>query len=657
MLRILRKKWFEANATAILVTLIVTIFGPAPAQAADLNFSYVGTVDVLGSGTVGNTLTAYEGYWSPSPTSYTYQWRRDSSDIPGATSSSYTVVGDDYGSNITVAVTASRAGYVTTTSVAASYYGVSIYGRAYLSNSPAPSIDGTAQVGEYLFASTSGWDAGTTFTYQWYSNGYTIYGATGSTFQLQAAQKNQRISVIVVGNKKGYYSETESSLSTDYVKPAVPKISWTSNYGQLTGKNNLLAKADLAFGSTSPIRTWCLARGSETLDLPAGPKGVSFVDAGGASITPTSLGGGCYTSSYANIQNLRLRVDVTNWGVGSHTIFATARDAEGMISLSTATSVYVAKTAPTVTGNFTEIPAIVADSFRFSTSTTTHSVSAPVSELCVTVDGQPIPDAAEGIFKSTAGSSQSASFSKSGLSGGCFSVSGPGELAQGVVSLDSKMFANGSHEMALRVRSWDGETSWWSDPVKTSFKSKNKYVPTVTWNRSNSFVATRGSASKIGGLITANIPGAPGLLTLSTVADDGTIVKFFDSENSNAFTAAPLLQKNTNIQIEVFDEDKQSVLKELTKIYVAPLVRLAKPKIALTISTLSTAVTKTVTLGVTSSKGQVAACKASWAGGTKNFAISKGVGKVVFVPRGSGSVAVTCSAAGMVASKPVSIKY
>jgi hypothetical protein len=328
-----------------------------------------------------------------------------------------------------------------------------------------------------------------------------------------------------------------------------------------------------------------------------------------------------------------------------------------MVSANTVLSVYVAKTAPTVTGNFATIPAVVADNFSFSASTTTHSVTAPVSEWCISVDGQRIPDGGQPEFKTTANGAQAAVFTKTGSSAGCYIISGSGDMGQGTLTLDSKMFANGTHEMTVEVLSWDGETSWWSDPIKTSFKTKNKYIPTVTWNASNAIVAIKGSPNKLGGMISANIPGSPSLVTLSTLGSGGTVTKFFDVANANIFTAAPVLSKNTTIQIEIFDEDNLSVLKETTELHVAPLVKLAKPKISLTVSTLSTAVTKTVTVNVSSSKGQAASCTAKWSGGSKGFRITNGVGKFFFVPRGAGTVSVGCNASGMSASKAVLVRY
>jgi len=70
---------------------------------------------ISGTTTQGQTLSASNGSWSNSPTSYTRQWRRCNSsgagcsDISGAGSSSYTLAAADVGSTIRVVVTAANS--------------------------------------------------------------------------------------------------------------------------------------------------------------------------------------------------------------------------------------------------------------------------------------------------------------------------------------------------------------------------------------------------------------------------------------------------------------------------------------------------------------------------------------------------------------------
>lgn len=65
---------------------------------------------VIGTPTVGSTVTATSGSWSayPNPT-FTYQWKRGGVAVIGETSASYTIVSADVGQSITVTVTATNA--------------------------------------------------------------------------------------------------------------------------------------------------------------------------------------------------------------------------------------------------------------------------------------------------------------------------------------------------------------------------------------------------------------------------------------------------------------------------------------------------------------------------------------------------------------------
>ncbi|WP_157237338.1 S8 family serine peptidase [Promicromonospora sukumoe] len=68
---------------------------------------------ISGTQRVGSTLTATRGTWSPTPSSFSYQWYANGQPISGATASKYTLTGSDYGKKITVSARTYRAGYGT----------------------------------------------------------------------------------------------------------------------------------------------------------------------------------------------------------------------------------------------------------------------------------------------------------------------------------------------------------------------------------------------------------------------------------------------------------------------------------------------------------------------------------------------------------------
>ncbi|MGN6142241.1 MAG: hypothetical protein ACTHOP_01485 [Mesorhizobium sp.] len=73
---------------------------------------------IAGVLTQGSVLTAIDGVWTGNPT-FTYQWKRDGTNISGAASKTYTLVAGDATKSISVAVTGTNgAGNATATSAA-----------------------------------------------------------------------------------------------------------------------------------------------------------------------------------------------------------------------------------------------------------------------------------------------------------------------------------------------------------------------------------------------------------------------------------------------------------------------------------------------------------------------------------------------------------
>jgi hypothetical protein len=72
---------------------------------------------ILGSARLNHTLLVYPGWWRPAPVKLSVQWYRDGVAIRGATKAYYRLGRADRGARITVAVTGTKSGYVTTTKV------------------------------------------------------------------------------------------------------------------------------------------------------------------------------------------------------------------------------------------------------------------------------------------------------------------------------------------------------------------------------------------------------------------------------------------------------------------------------------------------------------------------------------------------------------
>jgi hypothetical protein len=107
-----------------LLVLLVTAISlacalPAQALGTGLLTQPINTTlpSIGGTPQAGQGLTCSTGIWDNLPLSYDYQWNRDGTPIPGATSSSYAVTDSDVGKQLTCSVTAwNLSGSATATS-------------------------------------------------------------------------------------------------------------------------------------------------------------------------------------------------------------------------------------------------------------------------------------------------------------------------------------------------------------------------------------------------------------------------------------------------------------------------------------------------------------------------------------------------------------
>ena len=156
---------------------------------------------------------------------FSYQWLADDADISGATRSTYTLVAADEGKAVKVRLSfADDSGNdetLTSTATAA---------VAPKPNNPAtgaPTVTGTARVGEALTADTTGIsdDDGLTnaaFTYQWLADDAIISGATGSSHTLAVTDEGKAVKVSVSFTDDAGNEETLTSAATAAVAAATP---------------------------------------------------------------------------------------------------------------------------------------------------------------------------------------------------------------------------------------------------------------------------------------------------------------------------------------------------------------------------------------------------------------------------------------------------
>jgi hypothetical protein len=143
-----------------------------------------------GSISVASVLTANNGTWSPTPSSYSYQWMRFESapgniwvSIPGATSATYDIQSINTGYYIAVIVTAHGSTGLTA-SATSPIVGPITATVPTINTAPAVSPGGTQPVGTQLSTTNGVWNNGAsaTYTYQWFVNDVPVGAATLATF-------------------------------------------------------------------------------------------------------------------------------------------------------------------------------------------------------------------------------------------------------------------------------------------------------------------------------------------------------------------------------------------------------------------------------------------------------------------------------------------
>lgn len=154
---------------------------------------------ISGTPAVGQALTVSTGSWSGvGPFTYAYAWSRDGTPIGGAVTNSHTAVVADYGTMLTVNVTATDALLATGTIATA---GVGPVTAVPPSNTVLPAITGLLTNGSVLTVSNGTWTgtATITYTYKWFKDGTEIPLAVANTYTSVLGDVGSMISAEVTG--------------------------------------------------------------------------------------------------------------------------------------------------------------------------------------------------------------------------------------------------------------------------------------------------------------------------------------------------------------------------------------------------------------------------------------------------------------------------
>ena len=234
-----------------------TLNSAATAAVIAANTTATGAPTITGTAQVGETLTANTTDIADSDgltsATFAYQWLADDADIADATGSIYTLVAADAGKAIKVQVSfTDDAGNAETLNSGATAAVIA----ANTTATGAPTITGTARVGETLTANTtdiadSDGLTSATFAYQWLADDTDISGATTSSYTLVAADAGKAIRVQVSFTDDAGNAETLTSAATAAVIAAnttatgVPTITGTARVGEtLTANTTDIADSD-----------------------------------------------------------------------------------------------------------------------------------------------------------------------------------------------------------------------------------------------------------------------------------------------------------------------------------------------------------------------------------------------------------------------------
>ena len=166
------------------------------------------TPEIQGPFTVGSTLNVQTGTWDDGVT-FAYQWFRSGQPISGATERSYQVSVNDFGSNISVEVTGSKAGSEASTQESNGY---SILEGDY-QDAPRADFSGVTGVGQTLTAIEGSFSGNPQFSYAWMRDGVSIVGATSKQYSLTSADAGKAISVQIRTRILGFNLVSSASAS------------------------------------------------------------------------------------------------------------------------------------------------------------------------------------------------------------------------------------------------------------------------------------------------------------------------------------------------------------------------------------------------------------------------------------------------------------
>lgn len=205
----------QAGSLAVTTNNIIVNFGEAPFMLSPPS--------IYGTPSLGGIMHLVQGdYGGDVPMTIAVQWRRNGVDIPGATSSPYTVTEDDLGQSLDCRVR------VTNGIASSDFYTnnqIMGYGSPIIIYNP--SISGQVEVGATLSVTQGTYvgDAPMTITRNWQRNGANIAGATGTTYVVQTDDLGTSITCLeTISNPLGTVTASSNVLRVSGLAPSITTV-------------------------------------------------------------------------------------------------------------------------------------------------------------------------------------------------------------------------------------------------------------------------------------------------------------------------------------------------------------------------------------------------------------------------------------------------
>ena len=280
---------------------------------------------ITGTTRAGETLTAQNGTWTNSPTSFQYQWQRcdgagaSCANIAGAVEKTYLLRSDDVSRTLRVRVLAVNADG--SASARSGPTAVVTAGSAP-ANTARPSVTGDARVGEELAADDGTWtNSPTSFTYEWQrcdadgTGCAAISGSTAKTYGVRLVDLGFRLRVEVTARTANGAGSATSGV-TPIVAPAVP----------ITNKRPTLTIISVRFVGARVYARFRICddtrKNLTILATDSRPNKLSFTRRFSTRIAPNPCG--AYTRNWLPAARFR--------GKGRYTVTLRARDTSGLTS-------------------------------------------------------------------------------------------------------------------------------------------------------------------------------------------------------------------------------------------------------------------------------------------------------------------------------------